>query len=87
LIGKTTPPPASNLDDLSVSMRSRDIAELKYFIDINTEKNEIKKEIAARINTGNRSFYELEKLLRSIDLKIQLYMIFLHLIITYEAES
>jgi len=46
----------------------------KYLGSFLTARNEIEKEIAAMINAGNRSFYGLEKLLRSRSLSLSLYM-------------
>jgi len=53
------------------------VKQLKYLGSVINEKNEIVKEISARILSGNRAFYGPVKLLRSKslsrELKIQLY--------------
>lgn len=65
--------------------------QFKYLGSVLTENNEIERKISARINAGNKSFYELQKLLRSrslsSDLRIQLYITLLRSIIIYRAET
>jgi len=56
-----------------------------------TEKNETDKEVAARIQLGNKCLYRLTRILGSRflsrDIKFQLYITLLRPIITYEAET
>lgn len=65
--------------------------QFKYLGSVLTENNEIERKISARINAGNKSFYELQKLPRSrslsSDLRIQLYITLLRSIIIYGAET
>lgn len=41
------------------------VNSFKYLGSIVTEKNDITKEVASRIQTGNKTYYDLEKLLSS----------------------
>jgi len=56
-----------------------------------TEHNDIAKEVAARIQTGNKYYYGLAKTLGSrvlsIELKKQLYITLIHPVILYGAET
>jgi len=56
-----------------------------------TERNEIEKEIEARIQSGNKCFYGLAKLLgaRSLskELKLHLYITLIRPVITYGVEA
>jgi len=64
--------------------------KFKYLGSILSERNEIEIEIRARIQSGNKCLYSLAKLLGSRsfskDLKIQLYITLIRLVITYGAE-
>jgi hypothetical protein len=67
------------------------VKQFKYLGSVISEKNEIAKEISARIFLGNRAFYGLVKLLRSRalsrELKIQLYSTLLRPVAIYGAET
>ncbi|CAI6370121.1 unnamed protein product [Macrosiphum euphorbiae] len=67
------------------------VKQFKYLGSVLTEKNETDKEVAARIQSGNKCLYGLIRILGSQslsrDIKLQLYITLLRPIITYGAET
>lgn len=67
------------------------VNSFKYFGSIVSEKNDITKEVAARIQAGNRTYYGLEKLLSSRSLsreiKRRFYTSLIRPVILYESET
>jgi hypothetical protein len=67
------------------------VNSFKYLGSIVTEKNDITKEVAARIQAGNRTYYGLEKLLSSKSLsrklKGRLYTSLIRSVILYGSET
>ncbi|KAL4107723.1 hypothetical protein QTP88_018019 [Uroleucon formosanum] len=67
------------------------VTHFKYLGHLITQDNDLKKEVSARIQKGNKSFFGLGKVLSSrtfsTNLKIQMYMTLIRTIVLYTAET
>jgi hypothetical protein len=67
------------------------VNSFKYLGSILSEKNDITKEVAARIQAGNKTFYGIVKLLSSrslsIEIKRRLYTSLIRPVILYESKT